>query len=284
MPYLLRQLLFFFHPKKRAIKYDGVDLGLAKLLEDGCLLIPEKSLSTKVANYLRDYILSGPKVSKLGKNGVLLRDTYEQSHLMKNDTILMLATDHDILKLVANYFGSQPKVAFIASWTTYANDPNDIGEMFFHMDHHGHKFLKLFYYLTDVEEGGGHHEYVTKTTDHILNTGRLDIWRTKMPDLACEYETKRRLKGSYRIDEELIIKQLEGDILKIFGKSGTCFIEDTYGLHRGTPIKDGSSRTILQILYVPIVHDKDSKNTVSEELADRQLVKDNIELFDEMMK
>ena len=188
LPYLLRHVLFTFLQKKKARGYGGIDLGVENLLIDGCLFLPEKVLNHEVASDLRDFILAGPKVSKFDYSGVLLRDTYDQSHLMKHDTILKLVTDDDILTLATNYFGAQPKVAFIASWTTYADDPEDLGEMFFHMDHHGHKFLKMFYYLTDVDEGDGHHEYVCKTTDHILNNGRLDSWRKTMPDLAREYE------------------------------------------------------------------------------------------------
>jgi hypothetical protein len=177
LPYLLRQGLFSFLQKEKARTYDGVDLGLATLLADGCLFLPEKYLNHRIASDLRDFIVAGPKVSKFDDNGVLLRDTYDQSHLMRHDLILKLATDKDILKLAANYFGSQPKISFIASWTTYTDDPEDLGEMFFHMDHHGHKFLKMFFYLTDVAEGDGHHEYVSKTSDHIINDGRLGCWQ-----------------------------------------------------------------------------------------------------------
>lgn len=284
LPYLFRHFLFTFLQKKKARSYGGIDLGVKNLLKDGCLLLPEKALKREVACNLRDYILAGPKVSKYDRSGVLLRDTYDQSHLIKNDFILKLATDNDILTLAANYFESQPKVAFIASWTTYADDPEDLGEMYFHMDHHGHKFLKMFYYLTDVDEGDGHHEYVSKTTDHILNNGKLASWRKTMPDLAREYEKKRRLKGSYKVNEEVIHNHLQDDILKIYGKAGSCFIEDTYGLHRGTPIKNASLRTILQVCYAPKVHEKDPKNISDTVVDNNTVVKKHMEVFDELLK
>ena len=39
------------------------------------------------------------------------------------------------------------------------------------------------------------------------------------------------------------------NIIEIFGKAGTCFVEDTTGFHRGSKPKDDSNRSILCFTY-----------------------------------
>ena len=82
----------------------------------------------------------------MDSEGRVIKDYYNSADLAENYYFLKLATDYEIIKLVSNYLGCVPIIQYLASWITYKHD-EELNEMFFHMDHHGHKFLKLFFLI-----------------------------------------------------------------------------------------------------------------------------------------
>lgn len=192
--------------------------------------------------------------------------SYETNDLGTESLFLDLALDNNLISIAGNYFNSLPKIAFLKAWRVNSG-ADDLAEMSFHMDHHGHRFLKAFWYLNDVNEGCGHHEYIKKT--HFQP--KLDSAIKDAPiELKQDIKNKRNLKGKHLMNNELVINFFKDDLLKISGKEGTCFIEDTRGLHRGTRMPEGSNRIIYQVLYVPYLSYKD-KNSHSK-ISDLQSV------------
>jgi hypothetical protein len=87
------------------------------------------------------------------------------------------------------------------------------------------RFLKLFIYLTDVDEGGGPHCYVR--TSHTSAFG----WTAKA-------YTQAELEGRFGADK----------VTTVTGPKGTTFMADTLGVHRGVaPVT--RPRLILQVQY-----------------------------------
>ena len=226
-------------------------------------LLPGENLLPATVVSLRSELEKMRYVTKTDENNNILKKIYEHADLVKNPDFLKLSLRDEVLVLAENYLQCTPKIAYLAAWTVYADSIEDVGEMSFHMDHHGHKFLKLFYYLSDVEVGGGHHEFVRGS--HECSGHRKSVAQMKKSDpiLYRDLLTKKRLKGRFRLDNRKIFSFFNTWILKIAAEKGSCFIEDTYGLHRGTPIENGVPRTIFQVLYVPTVLEKDQVERVA---------------------
>jgi len=265
VPYQIRELLFkirlFFFNKVPAFSIRKNLINdptlLEELKENGLVFLkskscPNDSQTKSMVNHLEKVDKKNfydQKASKI---------SYETNDLAQHELFIKFSLDDDILCLVKNYFNAVPKIAFLKAWKVNSGT-DDLPEMSFHMDHHGHRFLKVFWYLNDVEENFGHHEYIQKT--HFQP--EFDKYLKDAPDEVKEQIIKKRkLKGKYRIDNQILIDHFRNDLIKISGKEGSGFIEDTRGLHRGTEISQNTFRIIYQVLYVPYITDKD-KNTHS---------------------
>jgi hypothetical protein len=262
IPYLVRAVAYAILFAERKSKYIPNEAELKRLLRNGMTLLPNENLLPETVARLRNKLESMRSLTKKDENNNILKKIYEPADLVNDPAFLELALRDEVLGLAERYLQCTPKIAFVAAWTVYADSEQDVGEMFFHMDHHGHKFLKLFYYLSDVEIGGGHHEFVSGSHDSWSHKKDLAQMKKCAPELYSDVIKKKRLKGGFRLDNQMIIRYFKDRIIKIAGNKGTCFVEDTYGLHRGTPIENGVPRTVFQVLYVPTVLEKDQVDRV----------------------
>lgn len=144
-----------------------------------------------------------------------------------------LSRNKKILSVVRNYLGTEPIIHSSQIWWTFpyfdqhgkmANPPGN--EFGYHYDVDDFKFLKLFFYLSDVDEKSGPHMYIT-------NNGKKTF---------KEY-LNRRIDNKYAEDI------YNNRIVTITGKKGCGFIEDTSFYHRGSNPTSKSGRGVLQIIY-----------------------------------
>ena len=174
--------------------------------------------------------------------------------LHSNSSLLSLFCSRHIVEPIANYLNIIPSLQYISLWKTDPTlDSQRTSEMFWHMDHHGHKFVKVFFYLSDVALGDGHHEFIINSHsqssfDHFLSD--------KSPLLYKHLTLKRQLRGKHQLSDDVVLPIMDRCI-SVVGSSGMGFMEDTRGLHRGTPIISNTSRIILQALFVPFDSMKD---------------------------
>jgi hypothetical protein len=156
-----------------------------------------------------------------------LRDPHQNIEEVKK-----IAYNKNLFNLVQRYLRVTPIVHSTQIWWTYpyyisgmqANPPGN--EFGFHYDVDDFKFLKLFFYLSKVNNKCGPHYY-------IKNNGRKSI----------KEFLDRRLS-----DDEA--KKLYNDrILTITGDIGSGFIEDASFYHKGSNPELESGRGILQIIY-----------------------------------
>tara|TARA_X000000950_G_scaffold201757_1_gene242912 strand:+ start:10770 stop:11696 length:927 start_codon:yes stop_codon:yes gene_type:complete len=265
VPYFIRELLFkvkiFLNNHIRAVSIKKNLTNKSSLLNilknDGFVFLKNNSCPNdfeikEMVNHLKKIDTINSHDLKASKISYLTND------LAQNELFIKYALDDEVLSLANDYFNAVPKIAFLKAWRVNAG-ADDFAEMSFHMDHHGHRFLKAFWYLNDVEEDCGHHEYIKNT--HFQP--RLDKQLSNAPnEVKKQINSKRNLKGKYIVNNQTLVDYFKNNLIKISGKAGSGFIEDTRGLHRGTEMPTNKYRIIYQVLYVPYVTDKD-RNTHS---------------------
>jgi hypothetical protein len=122
------------------------------------------------------------------------------------------ANDPKLLAIASAYLGCKPTISNMALWWSIPDDGSAQEAENYHRDCDDWKFVKFFIYLTDVDEGCGPHCFVRKSHRS-----------TKLSRL-------RRLT-----DEEVTAHFPKTDQMRITGKAGDAFMEDTFGIHKGQP-------------------------------------------------
>jgi hypothetical protein len=150
---------------------------------------------------------------------------YSLETILACPDVLEIAGDTWILRLVSEYLGCAPTLSSIGVRWSFPGTGKRIGTQHFHRDIDDWRFLKLFIYLTDVDEGSGPHLYVH--TSHKAGFGV----KAKIYDRG---DLERRY-GAENIDA-------------VTGPRGTTFIADTLGIHCGAA-PETRPRLILQYQY-----------------------------------
>lgn len=145
------------------------------------------------------------------------------------ESIRHIANDPVIEKIAAQYLGAPPVCVAKNLWWTFPVNASKEDKMkhahVFHSDLDDFKFIKFFFYITDVGELDGPHVFVKGS-----NNKRAYMNNKRMEDDFVEL--------AYRKD----------NIITVTGPAGTCLIEDTITIHKGlTPAKN--PRLILQIQF-----------------------------------
>jgi hypothetical protein len=140
-----------------------------------------------------------------------------------------LATDESLMAVAQGYLKCRPVNDLVAMWwsAAYGTAPSSQAAQLFHFDMDRLKFLKFFFYLTDVDSSHGPHVYVA--TSHR---------RKPQP-----------VRRDGRIPDEEIARAYGGDALvEITGTRGTIIAADTSGFHKGKPPDEGD-RLMFQVEY-----------------------------------
>ena len=160
--------------------------------------------------------------------------------------------NREVISIISSYLGVFPTLQRLTAWKT---DPcvTPRPEQEWHIDFHGHRFVKLFFYLTDVFEGDGHHEMISKSnTVELLLTQMASAESLCAEDVVFLRECINKLRSpvvGFTLPTRAE-KLLQLHIRKIIGKAGYGFIEDTSCMHRGKIIESGKSRIVAQATYV----------------------------------
>lgn len=148
------------------------------------------------------------KKTKFLKKFILSKDLIELVSLYLNSNILSINT---------SYFISLPIIT--SKTEKYKN------AQFFHWDNDFTKFLKLYVYLSDVDDFSGPHIFVEGT--HV---------KKKLEHCLPRLYSDDKIYDSYKN-------------IKLFnGKKGSFFLTDSYGIHKGMPPKK-NYRIMLNIHF-----------------------------------
>lgn len=142
--------------------------------------------------------------------------------------VLELANHPRVIGAVSSYFGCMPTIDSIKAWWSLPGCDDAENEQYYHRDNDSIRFLKLFIYLTDVNEDCGPHVFVRHTHER---DGCLERRRYRDEEVEAEFGIE--------------------NIQYFTGSAGTAFLEDTYGVHKGK-LPVGGRRLLLQVRYTII--------------------------------
>lgn len=240
------------HESFVAFDIDSIAPVITELEASGAMVGP--SLSREVVQYLSEYAEKHPCFADRDQTkGFYLKDRAKAEESLGKELLLAqyfnagedaviakIANDPYLLSIAARYLKVPPKLMSVNMWWTFpvnasAEDKARHAHVF-HFDLDDLKFIKFFFYLTDVDDQAGPHVFV-KTSNRIIK------YKTPM------FRSRRFT------DEEIIAGYGADNVIKVLGGAGTCLIEDTITVHKGmTPVS--RARLMLQFEY--------SINTYSE--------------------
>jgi hypothetical protein len=149
--------------------------------------------------------------------------------LVGHPVVRRLLMDASLRELAARYLRCEPINDLIAMWWTSARPGPASSEaaQLYHFDMDRPQFLKIFFYLTDVDTDSGPHCYIRGS--HRERPAPL--WRDGR-------HTDAAVLAQYGADREV----------EITGPRGTAIAVDTSGFHKGKPPRRGA-RLMLQLEY-----------------------------------
>lgn len=150
---------------------------------------------------------------------------YSADALLRCPHLLEFANQPDVLAAIERILGCKPTLSGIYCWWSIPGKSKPEEAQFFHRDVDDWSFVKLLVYLTDVDEESGPHAFVSGS------------------------HNDDRLLGKSRFSESDVHRAFgEETVVRFTGKRGTAFLENTFGIHRGTPPKS-KERLLLQFFY-----------------------------------
>ena len=149
---------------------------------------------------------------------------FEQDALVNEANIQALITDRSLVSVAQAYIGSQPVLDEVNLWwsTAYGSKPDANAAQMYHFDMDRIRWLKFFFYITDVGPNNGPHCFVAgshKTKG--IPSSFLDRGYVRIPD------------------EEVCAMYGRERLIELTAPHGTIIAEDTRGLHKGWPVLRG---------------------------------------------
>ena len=231
-------LISIFHPKKsnpesekfkskfslnqivESIQKDGyfeLDITLSQEQIDDLVKFAEETpchcldISKNGVHYLPEKVLFNEHDAKSPRYQLETKD------VLSNTTVQQIISDPFFHQVASSYLKCNPILDVITMWWSvpFDNKATAQAAQMYHFDMDRFKFLKFFFYLTDVHTDNGPHCYI-RNSHH------------RLPKEICE---DRRLT-----DEELLKYYPVSDFKEFIGKKGTILAVDTRGLHKGKPL------------------------------------------------
>ena len=162
-----------------------------------------------------------------------IRYDFDEGLLVNDPIVQSLMTDKSLLAVAQEYLGCAPCSDVTGMWwhTDFSDEPNPEAATMWHFDMDRVKWLKYFFYITDVTTETGPHCFVEGT--HQTNGIPSQILK----------------QGYARITDQEVNECFKKDkIIEFLAKKGTLIIEDTRGLHKGKPVIKGA-RLLFQSQY-----------------------------------
>lgn len=220
--------------RKQAVREDLKDQVQA-LKQDGILFLPTL-LSSEQVNDIVEWTRSQEAFDPNRKNlGTFLSPDnapaethvahYTYSQVVSCPHTLKIANDPAVLAIMGQCLGCKPTISSINLWWSMAGRAKAEHAELFHRDVDDWRFYKLFIYLTDVDDGAGPHVFVKGSqNDDLL-----------LPIRRYQDEEVEKAFGKDRV-------------MRITGKAGTAFLENTFGFHKGT-LCQNKNRLLFQVQY-----------------------------------
>jgi hypothetical protein len=162
---------------------------------------------------------AGPKEGK--KNYLVRAYAPGPIELDPDNPWLRLAADPRLVDLVNAYLGLWSKLSYVDQWYTLPRDDKDrVASQRWHRDYNDKHLLKVFLYMSDVDEAAGPFEYIPGTMIRGNRFADVYPWEIFGEDL---YPPDAALEPMSRANESRLVT----------GPAGTLILCDTTGFHRG---------------------------------------------------
>lgn len=148
-----------------------------------------------------------------------------------DDVFARFALKTPLLEIANGYFGMFTRLRYYNVWHTFATQDDARQSQLWHRDREDFKILKVFVYLSDVDDGAGPLTYARGT--------QLSRGMKREPAHFMEDGVKRST------DEQMAGVAPSATWLKATGAKGTIVFADTSGYHKG-----GLARTRDRLMYV----------------------------------
>lgn len=146
--------------------------------------------------------------------------------LRAHPAVVDLAFDERLIDLAGAYLGAVPAITGVNLRKSFANDLPPFDTLYYHRDGNSPRFLKFFFYLHDVEPGGGAFSYVPGSHRRRLERVARRRWT----------------------DQEVAEWYPETPGVELTASAGDVIVADTTGFHRGTK-PTAADRSMLTVYY-----------------------------------
>ena len=150
---------------------------------------------------------------------------YSTAHILRCPDVVNLANDPRLIEVAGRYLGCRPTISNLSIWWSLPADGTAQEAENYHRDVDDWRFVKFFLYLSDVDETAGPHCFVRGS-----------------------HRSPKFLRIRRVTDEEVSGAFPREDQLRIAGRAGDAFLEDTFGLHKGQP-PTRIRRLLFQVEY-----------------------------------
>lgn len=157
------------------------------------------------------------------------RYEFNNALIVNLPVIQQLLFDKSLIAFAQEYLGVKPILDLIAFWWSLPFEGKGKSEaaQMYHFDMDRIKFMKFFFYLTDVDSENGPHCYVRGSHKYLPQSLARD--------------------GRFS-DEEIIKEYGFENVIEIYGKKGSIIAVDTRGFHKGKELIS-DKRLIFQIEF-----------------------------------
>lgn len=159
-----------------------------------------------------------------------------ENDLLNNAEINNLIFDPVIISIISKYLGiEKPSLIHLCMWWTFKSKnefASSEAAQLYHYDLDHIKWLKVFFYLTDVGIEQGPHVYIPSS--HIAGNKNYHLLE----------------RGYSRVSDSEMQKFQKSSSRKVIGSAGSVIIGDTKCFHKGTPVIKGA-RLVLQPTFGP---------------------------------
>jgi hypothetical protein len=246
-----RLIVLFYKQKKKNAKGILGDLSendiekIVKSIELNGYYEFETKLDEDTLNTLHDFAKTTPtRCIDVNKKGVVYfkdkvtfdedkpispRYQFDTADVIQNKTVRKIIFDNTFQTIAANYLACNPILDIVTMWWSvpFQNKGTSQAAQMYHFDMDRFKFLKFFFYLSDVHTDNGPHCYIQGSHKGIHFNVRKD----------------RRME-----DKELENYYSTSKFKEFTGAKGTILAVDTRGLHKGKPLVM-DNRLLFQIQF-----------------------------------
>ena len=186
----------------------------------------QRSMSNRIASARAE----ANEWGTIGEKSFLLEYLGRYPTLDPNDIFGRFALQKPILQIANAYLGMYTRLRYYNIWHTFASQGQARESQLWHRDREDRYILKMFLYLSDVDEGAGPFTYATGS--HLKGRMRRE------PAYFLEGGVKRS------DDSQMTEAIPQSRWRKAVGPKGTIVFADTHGYHKG-----GLARERDRIIY-----------------------------------